>query len=94
MGPASAYNAVLSSIHGDVRALLLAHPEMFTFQDLDDGFVDIRDFQTTGVVAYARGCPFYELTAGRLEVMGQRVQVKEEYRQNCIASIQELVAKL
>jgi hypothetical protein len=94
MGPASAYAAVLSSIHGDVASLLSAHPEMFTFEQVDQGFVDIRDFQTTGVVAFARGCPFYGMTAGRLDVMGQRIQVKEEYRQNCIDSMLALVAKL
>src|ERR1039458_10300584 len=94
MGPASAYAAVLSSIHGDVASLLSAHPEMFTFEQVDQGFVDIRDFQTTGVVAFARGCPFYSMTAGRLDVMGQRIQVKEEYRQNCIDSMLALVAKL
>lgn len=94
MGPASAYAAVLRSIDSDVEALLASHPEIFTFTDLDDGLSHIRDFQTTGVVAYARGCPFYDLPSGRLEVMGQRVQVKEDYRVNCVDAIEDLVRML
>lgn len=94
MGPASAYAAVLRSIDNDVRGLLDSQPDMFTFGKMSAGVVNIRDFQTTGVVAFARGCPFYKLTSGRLKVMGQRVQVKEDYRVNCVAAMQDLVAKL
>lgn len=94
MGPASAYGAVLKSIDQDVAALLKAHPDKFTFSDLDDGLVNIRDFQTTGVVAFARGCPFYELQSGRLDVMGQRIQVNEPYRVQIVDAIRELVDKL
>jgi hypothetical protein len=34
------------------------NPEIFTFAKTPAGIVNIRDFQTTGVVAFARGCPF------------------------------------
>jgi cellulose biosynthesis protein BcsQ len=94
MGSASAYSAVLRSIDHDVDVLLASHPEIFSFADRDDGVVDIRDFQTTGVVAFARGCPFYSLQSGRLELMGKRVQVKEEYRENCVDVMGELVSML
>ena len=94
MGPASAYAAVLRSIKQDVASLLKSHPHVFTFKEADEGLVDIRDFQTTGVVAFARGVPFYSLPSGRLDVMGQRVTVKEEYRQNCIDAMEELVSVL
>jgi cellulose biosynthesis protein BcsQ len=94
MGPASAYAAVLKSIDDDVRALMSSNPEMFSFSKLQDGLVDIRDFQTTGVVAFAKGAPFYELSAGKLDIGGHRVQVKEDYRLNCIASMNDLVKKL
>ena len=46
----------------------------------------LRDFQTTGVVAFARGCPFYRLASGRLDVMGQRIQVNEPQRQLAVLS--------
>jgi len=73
MGPASAYAAVLESIDDDVAVLIKAQPELFTFNKISDGMVEIRDFQTTGVVAFARGCPFYSMPTGRLDVGGQRV---------------------
>ncbi|GAA5176918.1 AAA family ATPase [Rugosimonospora acidiphila] len=94
MGPASAYAAVLRSITVDVGKLLASNPEIFNFNDVDSGLVDIRDFQTTGVVAFARGCPLYELQAGKLDVMGHRVTVHEEYRLNCVEAMEDLVAKL
>ena len=92
MGSASAY-AVLRSIDKDVDALLATHPSIFTFADREDGVVDIRDFQTTGVVAFARGCPFYSLPSGRLAITGQRV-VKEEYRLSCVQAMEDLAATL
>ncbi len=94
MGSASAYSAVLRSIDRDIEGLMSSNPDIFTFSDGGDGVVDIRDFQTTGVVAFARGCPFYSLRSGRLYVGGKRVQVKEDYRLNCVAAMDELVAKL
>jgi hypothetical protein len=94
MGPASAYAAVLKSIDDDVQALMKSNPAMFSFPKLSAGVVDIRDFQTTGVVAFAKGAPFYKLVAGKLDIGGHRVQVKEDYRKNCIASIDDLVGKL
>jgi cellulose biosynthesis protein BcsQ len=94
MGSASAYAAVLRSIDQDVNALLESHPDIFSFDKRGQGVVDIRDFQTTGVVAFARGCPFYSLKSGQLEVTGKRVRVKEEYRKNCVDHMEKLVAKL
>jgi hypothetical protein len=94
MGPASAYGAVLKSIDQDVEGLLTSHPEHFTFSSMNEGLVNIRDFQTTGVVAFARGCPFYSLRSGRLDVMGQRIQVNEPYRRDCVTAMEGLVTKL
>jgi cellulose biosynthesis protein BcsQ len=94
MGPASAYGAVLRSIDQDVEELLEAHKDKFTFSTIKEGVVDIRDFQTTGVVAFARGCPFYRLQSGRLDVMGQRIQVNEPYRIQCVEAMEGLVKKL
>ena len=94
MGSASAYAAVLRSIDHDVDALMKSNPDIFTFTDSEEGVVEIRDFQTTGVVAFARGCPFYSLSSGKLDVTGQRVRIKEEYRVNCVNAMEELVATL
>lgn len=94
MGPASAYGAVLTEIENDISNLLILHPAMFTFSNIKDGLVEIRDFQTTGVVAFAKGAPFSRLQAGRQNIGGQRVRVNEEYRVNCLKALDELTAKL
>ncbi|KAA3527530.1 ParA family protein [Agrobacterium tumefaciens] len=94
MGPASAYAAVLSAIEADVASLLTTHPHLFTFNQIHAGSVEIRDFQTTGVVAFAKGLPFSQLRAGKQSLGGHRVQVKEDYRLQVVASIDSLVSKL
>jgi cellulose biosynthesis protein BcsQ len=94
MGPASAYAAVLRTIDDDLRKLLAERPQMFTFSKPADGLAEIRDFQTTGVVAFARGCPFYSLNTGRLDVGGRRIQINESMRQLCEEAIDGVVNKL
>jgi cellulose biosynthesis protein BcsQ len=94
MGPASAYAAVLAKIEDDIEGLIKTHPAYFTFKKADDGTVDIRDFQTTGVVAFAKGCPIFRLHAGRQDIGGHRVQVKEDYRRDCAKAVDELASKL
>lgn len=94
MGSASAYAAVLAAIESDVRKLLKTNPDIFSFSKLEDGFVDVRDFQTTGVVAFAKGLPFSELQSGKQTINGHRVQVKQEYLENSRKEIKKLVAKL
>ena len=70
------------------------NPEIFTFSELEEGIYNIRDFQTAGVVSAARGCPLSELKAGRLDLLGKRVAVKADYKQNCIESIGQIINKL
>jgi cellulose biosynthesis protein BcsQ len=94
MGPASAYRAVLGEIDTNIKDLLHSNPSHFTFGTASDGMVEIRDFQTTGVVAHAKGCPIFRLRAGKQEIGGHRVDVKEDYRVNCRDAIDDLVAKL
>lgn len=93
MGPASAYSTVLSAIDKDIQGLLQNHPYIFTFNSIQDGIDNIRDFQTTGVVASARGRPFYALNSGSLDILGQRVRVKAEYNKNCIDDIKRVTKR-
>ena len=79
MGAAFAYAAVLTAIERDVNKLLKSNPEIFNFSTIEEGFVDIRDFGTTGVVAYAKGIPFSKVQVGKQTVNGHRVQVKRDY---------------
>lgn len=94
MGSASAYAAVLSGIDSDLKGLLKSHSDYFTFSKPEKGIVDVRDFQTTGVVAFARGCPFSTMPTGKLTIAGHRVQVKPEYRDQALQAIDDVVAKL
>jgi cellulose biosynthesis protein BcsQ len=94
MGPASAYAAVLTEIDDDIEVLIKSHPQYFTFKKPAGGTVEIRDFQTTGVVAFAKGCPISRLQAGKQDIGGHRVQVKEDYRQNCELAVDHLAKKL
>jgi len=94
MGSASAYAAVLAAIQTDIEALLKSHGDIFSFKKIKAAFVDIRDFQTTGVVAFAKGLPFSKLVAGKQSINGHRVQVKQEYLTNSIASVEALVSHL
>lgn len=94
MGAASAYAAVLSAIEKDVRKLIKSNPEIFTFKTTSKGFVEVRDFQTTGVVAYAKGLPFSKVKVGKQSIGGHRVQVKQEYLNNARDAMKGLVDKL
>lgn len=94
MGSASAYAAVLSGIDSDLTALIKSYPNHFTFSKPENGIVEIRDFGTTGVVAFARGCPFSVMQTGKLQISGHRVQVKPEYRDQALGAIDDVVSKL
>ncbi len=94
MGAASAYAAVLDAIEKDVGKLLKSNPEIFNFKNINKGFVEIRDFQTTGFVAFAKGLPFSQVQVGKQTINGHRVQVKKEYLVNANAAMDGLVASL
>jgi cellulose biosynthesis protein BcsQ len=94
MGAASAYAAVLQAIQTDVQGLIKTNPELFTFKNAANGFVEVRDFQTTGVVAFAKGLPFSKVRAGKQSINGHRVQVKQDYLDNCIDALEKLVTTL
>lgn len=94
MGAASAYAAVLSAIETDITKLLKSNPEIFDFKTIPKGFVEVRDFQTTGVVAFAKGLPFSKLQVGKQTINGHRVQVKDEYLGNAKVAMDELVSRL
>ncbi len=75
---AKSYSAVLSGIESDLAAILKDSPSNFTFSTVKEGLFEIRDFQTSGVVAFARGTPFVTMRSGTLSVAGQRVKVNAE----------------
>ena len=75
---AKGYSAVLDGIQNDLAVVHKNNPEYFTFKSVHDGMIEIRDFQTAGVVAFARGTPFSTMSSGTLSVATQRVQVNRD----------------
>jgi len=94
MGPASAYSSVITSIEELVIEVLNTNPEIFTFNNHEDGFVDIRDFQTTGVVAFAEGQPFTQVRTGVHNIGGRETQVNRGKLDECIEAVNGLVDSL
>ena len=94
MGPASAYSAVLASIDTQLQSLLDNNPDIFTFNSIKKGILDMRDFGTTGVVAFSKGQSFSDLSAGRHNISGRRVQVKEDYRKDAVKAVRRLAKRL
>lgn len=75
---AKSYSAVLSGISSDVEGILKDDPSNFTFGSVNEGTFEVKDFQTAGVVAFARGAPFVNMQSGTLSVAGQRVKVNRD----------------
>lgn len=89
MGAASAYGAVLKTID-DVIDNLMDDKESKTIFSMDNRSVlvkEVRDFQTTGVVSTARGCPFFALTNRSYVIQKKRVVIRADYLKQCQDSI-------
>lgn len=94
MGPASGYAAVLQAMDTDIQELIKENKELLTFDSLSSGTKEVRDFQTTGVIAFARGAPFYRLKPGKLVVQGKRIAVDAEQIKVRVNEIQELSSRM
>jgi len=91
---AKGYAAVLDGIDSDLSAIHKDRPDYFTFADPKDGLIEVKDFQTAGVVAFARGTPFSTMSAGTLSVASQRVQVNAPQLKENQIIIDELARRL
>lgn len=91
---AKSYTAVLSGIDEDLDKILADSPSNFTFTKAHSGLVEIRDFQTSGVVAFARGTPFATMKAGTLSIAGQRVRVDAEQLKRNHDAVSNLAKRL
>ena len=94
MGPASAYSSVLESIDHDVNSVLLTNSTAFSFTLLSQGITNVKDFQTAGVVSFAEGTPFSKVRVGRHMIMGNKVQVRQDYLALCLSAIDGIVSHL
>ncbi len=94
MGPASAYRSVMGRIEEFVGSVLKDKPMFFTFGSAHDGFVDVRDFQTTGVVAFAKGQPFTKLRSGMHDIGGRETRVNVDQLEECRTAMKGVVERL
>ena len=94
MGTSSAYHSVLLSIDNDVMAVMKSNPNIFTFSNIGQGIVNIRDFQTTGVISFAEGKPFSCVGTGIHNIFGRQTQISREYLDKCKDAIDQLVNKI
>jgi cellulose biosynthesis protein BcsQ len=91
---AKSYAAVLDGIDKDIGELLKSHPGFFTFQQVSHGVINVKDFQTAGVVAFARGTPFVSMQSGTLSVATQRVQVNKDQLDENRAIVKDVASQL
>lgn len=93
MGAASAYRIILDDIQNEVERIKQGNPHFFT-----RGYTsqEIRDFQTTGVVAAAEAKSFQTLEHdNRVHLInGDRVQLNAPNILNCKAAISQIVNQL
>lgn len=93
MGTAAAYRGVLASIDHEINTLMAANSRYFTSTDV---IMEIRDFQTSGVAAFAEAKSFSQLKDDRRvrSLGGQKVQLDINQIQNNQRSISAVVARL
>lgn len=91
MGENSAFDAIMKVLEKDVEALIKTHPQYFTFGATNKGMIEMRDFQSAGAVAFAKGTPFSRLRPGKHSLNGYRVQVQEDACAQALASLDVLV---
>jgi cellulose biosynthesis protein BcsQ len=94
MGEASAYNTVLNHISDDIQTLLHSSPNLFTFNNTSTGILSVKDFGTTGVVAFAEGTPFNRLRTGVHHINGNRTTINRNMLDSCKNDIDNIVTRL
>ncbi len=93
MGAASAYRIILNNIQREVDQIRQQSPHFFT---PNYSIQEIRDFQTTGVVAAAEAKSFETLATDRRThiINGSTVQLNDANIQNCISAIRQITQVL
>jgi cellulose biosynthesis protein BcsQ len=94
MGAASGYRAVLDAIDGDIAEILKQNSGLVGFDSVEKGVLEVRDFQTTGVVAFALGKPFFALQPGKRSVSGRRIAVDRLQIDDRVKEIKALATQL
>ena len=93
MGPASGYRAVLQSIDRIINQVQSANPGFFTSNNVIE---EVRDFQTTGVIAFAEAKTFNKLLTEPLvhSINGNSTTLNRGYIQQNKTDVDNIVARL
>ena len=93
MGTAAAYKGVLSSIDNEINNMMTKYPHYFTSSDV---IMEVRDFQTSGVAAFAEAKSFSQLESDKRtrNIGGQTVQLDVNQIQNNHQNISSIVERL
>lgn len=93
MGAASAYRIILDDIQAEVDRIRVGNSNLFT---PNYSTQEIRDFQTTGVVAAAEAKSFQTLIGDTRirSIRGGNVQLNADNINNCIDAINQIVNNL
>lgn len=93
MGTAAAYRGVLSSIDNEINNMMTSYPNYFTSHDV---IMEVRDFQTSGVAAFAEAKSFSQLVNDKRirNIGGENVQLDINQIQNNWQSISSIVGRL
>lgn len=93
MGPASGYRAVLQSIDRILTQVQAANPGYFTSANVIE---EVRDFQTTGVIAFAEAKSFNRLLGDPLvhTIYGNTTTLNRDYIRQNQADVDKVVMRL
>ena len=93
MGPASGYRAVLQSIDRIISQVQNANQDFFTSSNVIE---EVRDFQTTGVIAFAEAKTFNKLMTEPMvhSINGNSTTLNRGYIQQNKIDVDKIVARL
>lgn len=81
-GTDGAFSSILETIDNIISYKISSTPNIFIFRNIYDGIVEIRDFQSTGVVSFAEAIPFSKLSTGNHPIGNNPIQINEENLNN------------
>lgn len=103
IGAAHAFKALSNEAIGKMYSEYKKNPDKFEnskdeISDIDDFekaySIELRDFNSAGVVAANQGLPLSKMDKSTYEVYGEKIQVAKEQREKCKDAIEGLVSKL
>lgn len=103
IGAAHAFKALSNEALGKMYTEYTKNPDKFekSLEDIKDikdfekaYSIELRDFNSAGVVAANQGLPLSKMDKHTYEVYGEKIQVAKEQREKCKEAIEGIVAKL